>query len=87
MSQEPATPKALCVNPGHIIVAPDYPDQETAYCLTCAAGGVMGSEEESAAMVEFRAAIDAKPDAGRWDHIPWEAPDAEQPQTPPEAAT
>ena len=77
MSQEPAMPKALCASPGHIIVAPDYPDQETAYCLTCAAGGVMGSEEEAAAMDAFRAAMDAKPDAGRWAHQPWSA--TEQP--------
>lgn len=59
-----------CTEPGHTIVAPDYPDRSTAYCLTCRSGGVIGSDAERAAYEAFRKAQDAKPDAKRWEHIP-----------------
>lgn len=67
-------PEPRCANPGHIFAAPDYPDQSTAYCLTCRSGGVVGSDAEAAALRAFREAQDAKPDARRWDYIPWDAP-------------
>ena len=60
----------LCESPGHMILAPDYPDQSTAYCVTCATGGVINSPAEQAAYKAFRQKQDAKPEAKRWDHIP-----------------